>query len=96
MRRKSAMLMFGFAVAVAAIDGEAEFWQWQDELNAVDGLGNPVPIPDNARLYLNSGFSHINVAGLLSPAQDPGICQNLRQSGAGASTALRALTIALD
>jgi len=81
---------------VFQIDGEAEFWQWQDELNVVDGLGNPVPIPDNARLYLNSGFSHINVAGLLSPAQDPGICQNLRQSGAGASTALRALTIALD
>jgi len=81
---------------VFQIDGEAEFWQWQDELNAVDGLGNPVPIPGNARLYLNSGFSHINVTGLLSPAQDPGICQNLRQSSSGASAALRALTIALD
>jgi hypothetical protein len=81
---------------VFQIDGEGEFWQWQDELNVVDGLGNPLPIPDNARLYLNTGFSHINVAGLLSPPMDPGICQNLRQSNAGVSAALRALTIAID
>jgi hypothetical protein len=81
---------------VFQIDGEAEFWQWQDELNVVDGLGNPLPVPDNVRLYLDSGFSHINVAGLLSPPLDQGICQNLRQNGAGSAPSLRALTVALD
>jgi Alpha/beta hydrolase domain len=80
---------------VFQIDGEAEFWQWQDELNVVDGLGNPLPVPDNVRLYLDSGFSHINVAGLLSPPLDKGICQNLRQNAAGSAPSLRALTVAL-
>ena len=60
------------------IDGEAELWQWQGVLNVIDGAGQRVPVPDNVRLYQNSGFSHINIAGLLSPPQSPGICQNLR------------------
>jgi hypothetical protein len=53
-------------------------------------------VPDNVRLYLDSGFSHINVAGLLSPPLDKGICQNLRQNAAGSAPSLRALTVALD
>jgi hypothetical protein len=81
---------------VFQIDGEAEFWQWQDNLNNTDGLGNPVPVPDNVRLYLESGFSHINAAGFLSPPQSPGICQNLRQTSTNVTSSLRALTIALD
>jgi hypothetical protein len=81
---------------VFQIDGEAELWQWQGVLNVIDGLGHPVPIPDNVRLYQNSGFSHIGVAGLLSPPLDPGICQNLRLNSAGSAPSLRALTIALD
>jgi hypothetical protein len=65
-------------------------------LNVIDGVGHPVPIPDNVRLYQNTGFSHIGVAGLLSPPLDPSICQNLRLNSAGNAPSLRALTIALD
>jgi hypothetical protein len=81
---------------VFQIDGEAELWQWQGVLNVIDGLGHPVPIPDNVRLYQNSGFSHIGVAGLLSPPLDQGICENLRLNSAGHAPSLRALTIAMD
>jgi hypothetical protein len=81
---------------VFQIDGEAELWQWQGVLNVIDGVGHPVPIPDNVRLYQNTGFSHIGVAGLLSPPLDPSICQNLRLNSAGNAPSLRALTIALD
>jgi Alpha/beta hydrolase domain len=81
---------------VFQIDGEGEFWQWQDELNVVDGFGQRVPIPDNVRMYLNTGYSHINVAGLLSPPQSPGICQNLRQTSLNTGLSLRALTVVLD
>jgi len=81
---------------VMQIDGEAEFWQWQDELNVIDALGNRVPVPPNVRLYLDSGYSHINVAGLLSPPLAQGICQNLRQTSVNAGLSYRALTVALD
>jgi Alpha/beta hydrolase domain len=82
---------------VFEIDGEAEVWQFRATLNVTDGLGHPVPVPDNVRLYFNSGFSHVRVAGLLSPAGPPGICQNpTHQSFLGIGPTFRALTIALD
>jgi len=81
---------------VMEIVGEDEFWQWQASLNVIDGAGNRVPVPDNVRLYLNSGFSHINTAGLLSPAQSPGPCQYPRQVGLNTGPSLRALTVAID
>ena len=85
-----------FDPLVMQIDGEAEFWQWQDELNVIDALGNRLSAPDNVRLYLNSGYSHINIAGLLSSPQAPGICQNLRQTSVNSGLSLRALTVAID
>ena len=81
---------------VFQIDGEAELWQWQGVLNVIDGAGQRVPVPDNVRLYQNSGFSHINIAGLLSPPQSPGICQNLRHVALNTGPSLRALTVAMD
>src|SRR2546425_1169050 len=80
---------------VFMIDGEAELWQFQGALNVTDGLGNPVPVPDNVRLYQNSGFGHGVVAGLLSPPGPRGICENFTQSS-GTSPTNRALLIALD
>jgi len=81
---------------VFQLDGGAEFWQMNGSLNVHDGLGNPVPIPKNVRLYFNSGFGHGRVAGLLSPPGPRDICQNLTQPGGGNNPALRALLIALD
>jgi hypothetical protein len=81
---------------VFQIDNEAEFWQWHASLNVIDGAGNPVPIPDNVRLYQNTGFSHIGVAGLLSPPNPRGICQNLTLNNAGNAPSVRALIVDMD
>jgi hypothetical protein len=81
---------------VFQLDCGAEFWHMQASLNVHDGLGDPVPIPKNVRLYFNSGFGHGRVAGLLSPPEPRGICQNLTQAGGGNTRSLRALLIALD
>ena len=66
------------------IDEELVFWQWKASLNVVDGLGNPVRLPDNARLYFQNGFGHIGASGLLAPPQPAGLCQHLTK-GLGAS-----------
>jgi hypothetical protein len=81
---------------VFQIDNEAELWQWHASLNVIDGADHRVPIPDNVRLYQNTGFSHIGVAGLLSPPLDRGICQNLRLNNAGNAPSVRALIVDMD
>ena len=61
---------------VMQIDEELVFWQWKASLNVHDGLGNPVPLPDNVRLYFQTGYGHISAAGLLAPALPlPTVCQ---------------------
>jgi Alpha/beta hydrolase domain len=81
---------------VMQLDGELEIWQWKGSLNVADSLGNPLPVPDGVRLYLNSGYGHTRqVAGLLSPARPGGLCQNVTH-GLGGTTSLRALTVAMD
>lgn len=81
---------------VMQIDGELEIWQWKGSLNVVDGRGNLIPVPDNVRLYFQTGAGHTRrIVGLLSPPQPPGICRNPRQSALG-STTIRALVLAMD
>jgi hypothetical protein len=87
---------------VMQIDGDHEIWDWRGSLNVADGRGHPVALPDNVRLYHNTGFQHIGVAGLLTPPAARGMCQQLTQmqgastDAAGSRASLRALTIALD
>jgi hypothetical protein len=84
---------------VFQLDGELEIWQWKGSLGVVDTLGNPLPVPDNVRLYFNSGFGHTRrISGFLNPPGPRGICQNIMQStdGGGGTASLRALTVALD
>jgi hypothetical protein len=86
---------------VFQIDEELVFWQWKASLNVIDSLGQPIPPPDNVRLYFQNGFGHIAGAGLLSPpALTPdtraGVCQNPRQGGASTAITPRALVIAMD
>src|SRR5712691_872146 len=81
---------------VFQIDEELVFWQWKASLNVVDGLGNPVALPENVRLYFQNGFGHIGAAGLLAPPQPPGICQNATKGLGGISMTPRALAVALD
>ena len=80
---------------VFQIDSANEFWQMNASLNVHDGRGGPVPIPENVRLYFASSFQHGGVAGLLSPARPPGICQHATQ-GTGWAPTLRALLLDLD
>jgi hypothetical protein len=82
---------------VFQIDSSSEFWQLRGSLNVVDGLGKPVPIPDNVRLYFNSSTAHGNVTvGLRTPppGQNP-LCEHPTPSGAIAETQ-RALLVAMD
>jgi hypothetical protein len=91
---------------VFQVDSSGEFWQFNGSLNVVDGRGQPVPIPDNVRLYYAAGFQHGGVAGLLNPpgqrrftAGTVGMCQSLVDGGGashGWSPTLRALLIAID
>jgi hypothetical protein len=72
-----------------------EFWEMQASLYLTDGLGRPVPIPDNVRLYLLSSFQH---GGNNPPAAFPGgqgMCQNPTNPNYHGPT-VRALLMALD
>ncbi len=76
-------------------DTANEFWEMKGSLNAVDGLGQPVPVPDNVRLYFLSGFQH---GGNNPPAALPGpagTCQNPTNPNYHGPT-VRALLMALD
>jgi hypothetical protein len=76
-------------------DTENEFYNMRASLNAADGLGNPVPLPKNVRLYFLSGFQH---GGNNPPAAFPGpagMCENATNPNYHGPT-VRALLMALD
>ena len=85
---------------VMQIDGGLEMWQWKASLNVADGLRRPVPVPDNVRLYLLEGSTHVGIGqGVLSPQLDagpPGVCQYGTQRGAPFNATHRALVVAMD
>jgi hypothetical protein len=78
------------------LDSGTEFWQMQASLNVHDGKGNPVPVPDNVRLYFASSFQHGGVTGPFSPAQPSKFCEHMRQGSDGWAATSRALLAALD
>ena len=85
---------------VMQIDEELVFWQWKASLNVHDARGQPVPIPDNVRLYFQTGYGHISAAGLLAPAGKLALCQQpaIGVGNGQASTGLtsRALVRVID
>ncbi len=48
---------------VMQVDSDSEFWQLHGSLNVVDGLGRPVRIPHNVRLYFVGNTAHGFVSG---------------------------------
>lgn len=80
---------------VFQVDSANEFWQMNASLNVHDGMGKPVPIPDNVRLYFASSFQHGGGTGLLNPMRPAGMCQSPTQGSSWPAT-LRALLVALD
>jgi len=72
-----------------------EFWEMKAGLNVVDGVGDPVALPDNVRLYFLSSFQH---GGNNPPDVFPGpagICQSPTNPNYHGPT-VRALLMALD
>jgi len=63
---------------VMQVDSESEFWQLHGSLNVVDGLGKPVAIPDNARLYFVGNTAHAFISGsfLFPTAGTAALCSN--------------------
>jgi len=78
-------------------DSGTEPWQLRGSLNVQDGQGNPVPVPSNVRLYLNSSTSHgMQLAGFNTPPPGTNVlCENHTPSAAITETA-RALLVAMD
>jgi hypothetical protein len=68
------------------LDSNLEFWQARASLVVTDGLGHPIPVPDNVRLYLMASTQH-------GPAVKPeaGICQLLNNPAAQAPLARAAM-----
>jgi Alpha/beta hydrolase domain len=76
-------------------DTENEFYNMRASLNAADGLGRPVPLPKNVRLYFLSSFQH---GGNNPPPSFPGpagMCENPTNPNYHGPT-VRALLMALD
>ena len=61
------------------VDTANEFWQMNASLNVHDGRGEPVPIPDNVRLYYLANHSHVGASGVAARPTDTG--WNLRAPG---------------
>jgi hypothetical protein len=76
-------------------DTENEFWVMRASLNVADGLGQPVQVPQNVRLYFLSSFQH---GGNNPPGSFPGphgMCQHPTNPNFHGPT-LRALLMSLD
>ena len=78
------------------VDTSNEFWQMKASLNVHDGHGNPVPIPDNVRLYLLASHPHGGAAGVAAMPSDRGACEHVTNSFRSSAPASRALIVALD
>ena len=78
------------------VDTSNEFWQMKASLNVHDGLGNPVPVPDNVRLYLMSSHPHGGATGVGVVPTTRGACEYVTNSNRSTAPVMRALLVALD
>src|SRR6202521_3554 len=63
---------------VMQVDSQSEFWQLHGSLHVVDGVGHPVAIPDNVRLYFVGNTAHAFISGSFlfpTPGTAP-LCSN--------------------
>ena len=63
---------------VMQVDSQSEFWQLHGSLNVVNGVGNPVAIPENVRLYFVGNTAHAFISGSFlfpTPGTAP-LCSN--------------------
>ena len=76
-------------------DTENEFYSMKASLNVHDGLGRPVFVPDNVRLYLLSNYQHGGGNPDLTVPGSSELCANPTNPNYNGPT-LRALVTALD
>ena len=81
---------------VFQIDTSNEFWQMKASLNVHDGLGNPVPVPDDVRFYFMSSHPHGGATGVGVVPTDRGACEYVTNSYRSTAPTMRALLVALD
>jgi hypothetical protein len=81
---------------VIHVDTANEFWQMNASLNVHDGLGKPVPIPDNVRLYMLSNHSHTGAAGVAALPTAKGTCAHPVNGARSFETFFRAIIVVLD
>jgi len=81
---------------VLHVDSSNEFWQMNASLNVHDGLGRPVPAPDNVRLYSLSSHSHGGSSGVGAMPTARGICEYPTNGGNSYRAVLRALLVVMD
>ena len=78
------------------VDTSNEFWQMKASLNVHDGLGDPVPIPDNVRFFLMSSHPHGGATGVGFVPTERGACEYVTNSYRSTAPTMRALLVALD
>ena len=80
---------------VIQTDTENEFYMMKASLNVHDGLGRPVSVPENVRLYLLSNFQHSGGNPTLPVPGSSDLCANPTNPNYHGPTQ-RALLMALD
>ena len=78
------------------VDTSNEFWQMKASLNVHDGHGDPVPIPDNVRVYLLASHPHGGATGVAAMPTGRGACAHVTNSYRSSAPVSRALIVALD
>ena len=78
------------------IDTSNEFWQMKASLNVHDGLGDPVPVPPNVRLYHLASHPHGGATGVGVVPTARGECEHVSNSNRSSAPVMRALLVALD
>ncbi len=81
---------------VIQIDSANEFWQMHASLNVHDGLGKPVPLPDNVRYFSLSSHSHGGASGVAALPTAKGICEYPTNGASSYNTVARAMLVVLD
>ena len=81
---------------VFQVDSANEFWQMDASLNVHDGRGQPVPLPENLRMYFAASHSHVGASGVGARPTTAGTCAYPTNGNLSYNALLRALVVALD
>jgi alpha/beta hydrolase family protein len=65
-------------------------------LNVHDGRGQPVPLPENLRMYFAASHSHVGASGVAARPTAAGTCAYPTNGNLSYNALLRALVVALD